>query len=265
MLIAQLTDTHVVDPTFDEELFVDNNARLAAAVAALGAEVPTPDLVLMTGDLVNNARPAEYELLAQLIAPLAVPVLAIPGNHDERNQFRSTFPDLPWADAQHASWVVDVEGLRVIGLDTTIPGDVGAEFDDARASWLAEALSGGPNRRVLAVHHPPFKSGIEWMDEAGFIGLDRLSALLAEHPVERVLCGHMHRPMQSTIAGIPAIVGISTVHHVDLDLAPEAPVSLVVDPSGYMLHAVTPQGWVTHTRYTEPASERIHPNWANQP
>lgn len=269
LLVAQLTDTHVVDPALDphtnEELFVDNNAQLALAVGRINAESPAMTAVLATGDLTNWALPVEYEALTQLLRPLRAPVLPLAGNHDERDPVRAAFPDLPWVEADHASWVVDVGGadhsvrrtpaVRIVGLDSTRRGEPGGEFDTAREDWLRSVLASPPTHRgptIVAMHHPPFASGIAWMDAAGFVGLDRLEAVLLDHPVERIVCGHLHRPMLSTIAGIPAQVGPATVHHVDLDLAPDAGVSLVTDPTGYQILRITDHGIVTHTRYLSP-------------
>ncbi len=261
MLLGQITDTHVIDPDADYERYVDNNALLSRAIAAANEERPSLDAVLMTGDLVNTGHPREYELLAELVAEIDRPVLALPGNHDTRDGVRATFPDLPWADADHASWVTDVGDVTIVGLDSTIPGLPGAEIDDERATWLEAALAGAGDRVVLALHHPPFASGIQWMDRSGFIGLDRLVDVLHRHPVERILCGHLHRSMQSAVAGVPTVVAPSTVQHVDLDLADDAPVSLILDPVGYAIHHVTDNGWVTHTRWFDTGAERIHPSW----
>ena len=109
VLVGQLTDTHVAASGPDgaplDELYVDNNARLVSAVASINAEAPALDVLLGTGDLTNWARPAEYDILAELLAPLVVPFLPLPGNHDDRDLLRATFPDAPWIDAAHASWV----------------------------------------------------------------------------------------------------------------------------------------------------------------
>jgi 3',5'-cyclic-AMP phosphodiesterase len=278
VLIGQLTDTHVValdaDGRSPDELYVDNNERLVTAVASINAERPVLDVLLGTGDLTNWGRPAEYEQLADLTAPLTVPFLPIPGNHDDRDLLRSTFPEVDWVDAPHASWVTtvgrhdDSPVVRIIGLDSTMPGDPGAEFDHEREMWLRSILvdaHDGPT--LLALHHPPFATGIGWMDRSGFVGLERLTAVLAEHPVGRVVCGHFHRPVSSSIAGIPAQVGVSTVQHVDLDLAPDAGVSLIVDAVGYQIHRVAASGIVTHTRYIDTGdgvpSARIIPSWAD--
>ena len=272
MLIAQLTDTHVLDPDAEgnvpEEVYVDNNGRLAAAVASLNAEVPAMAVVVGTGDLTNWGRPGEYARLAELLAPLAVPFLALPGNHDDRALLRATFPSTPWADAEHASWVTTVaegdESVRLVGLDTIDPGAPGAAFDVERETWLRSVLADQHDGvTLLALHHPPFATGVGWMDASGFVGLDRLAAVLAEHPVDKVICGHFHRPVSSTISGIPVQVGLSTVQHVDLDLAPGAGVSLIVDPIGYQIHRVVGPSVVTHTRYIDTGHQRIIPSWAD--
>jgi len=124
VLVAQLTDTHVVaDPSL-HELYIDNNERLRTAAHSLNNESPKPDLVLLTGDLTNTGVNDEYEVLAELLADLTIPTLAIPGNHDTRDGVRAQFPDLDWADGDHASCVVDTDGpdgaIRFIGLDSTL-------------------------------------------------------------------------------------------------------------------------------------------------
>jgi 3',5'-cyclic AMP phosphodiesterase CpdA len=263
LLIAQLTDTHVVAPGSDQDQHVDNNARLAAAVRRINAESPTMTAVVATGDMTNWGHPAEYEMLAALLEPLSAPVLPIPGNHDDRDLMRQTFADVPWADAEHASWVTLIDGLRVVGLDSIIPGQPGAAFDDSREQWLRAVLGSahdGPT--LLALHHPPFPTGIGWMDRSGFVGLERLSAVLGEFPVDRVMCGHMHRPISSTIADIPAHVGISTVQHVELGLGADAPIELILDPVGYQILRVEGSAVVVHTRYIETGEVPFTPPWA---
>ena len=272
MLVAQLTDTHVVaDPSL-HELYIDNNDRLRLAIESLNAEAPSPALVLLTGDLTNTGAGDEYAVLAELIGELELPVLAVPGNHDTRDGIRALFPQLAWADGTHASCVVDLDDtldendgvgpMRFVGLDSTFPGQPGAEFDTEREAWLVEAIAGAPGRVALALHHPPFVTGIEWMDASGFVGLDRLEAVLREHPVERIMSGHIHRAISTTVAGIPTVTCPSTIHHVELDLMPDAPASLIVDPPAYALHQITATAWVTHQRFFATGADRIHPSWA---
>ena len=272
LLIAQLTDTHVVGVGNTHELFVDNNGRLEEAVRSLNAEVPAMSAVLGTGDLTNWGAPDEYAALADLLAPLRAPFLPLPGNHDDRDRLRAAYPEMPWVDADHASWMMtlgepDGSRVRVIGLDSTIPGAPGAEFDDAREQWLRTALvnelvDGTPT--ILALHHPPFLTGIDWMDRSGFHGRERLVAVLAEHPVDRIVCGHFHRPISSSVAGVVAQVGVSTVQHVDLDLAPMATPSVIRDPVGYQILRIHGRDIVGHTRFIDTGQQRIIPAWADE-
>jgi Icc protein len=249
----------------DAELYVDNNARLAEAVESLTKESPQPIAVLFTGDLVNDAGLDEYRALSDLLAPLAVPVLALPGNHDDRTMVRSAFPALEWCAGSHASWVAAVGNVRVIGLDSTRPGKHGGEFDDERAEWLAGVLDEDHHGvTLLAMHHPPFATGIEWMDRDAFVGLDRFMSVVDGSPVDRIVCGHLHRPIASAVGGIPAQVGMSTVQHVALDLETTSRPSLIRDPVGYQIHRVTSTTVVTHARYIATGESAFVPSWADE-
>lgn len=257
-----MTDTHILGP--DETQFVDNNGLLAAAVAAINAERPAPDAVVGTGDLTNWSKPAQFEALAALVAPLAAPFLPLVGNHDGRQAMRDAFPDVPWADAEHASWVTTIEGVTIVGLDSSDPGHHGAAFDDERAVWLDGALAGaGEGPVVLALHHPPFTTGIRWMDAFGFAGLDAFRSIVADnaHRLSRIVCGHIHRHVVTTVAGVTASICPATCHHVDLDLAPDSTPTLIRDPRAYQLHLVTEEGVVTHTRYFDSGEQAFTPDW----
>lgn len=269
VLIGQLTDTHLVDPDGDTELFVDNNGRMRTAVARLNAEDPPVAAVLGTGDLTNDHEPRAYDVLAEIVADLDAPFLPLGGNHDDRPHLRATFPDVGWTDADHLSWDVTVQGVRLVGLDSTRPGAHGGEVDAERIRWLDDRLAerhDGPT--ILALHHPPFESGIWWMDQYGFAGLDALAEVLRARPVDRIVCGHLHRPMVSSFAGIPAIVAMSTVQHVELDLRGRGAgdVAIIRDPVGYQLHRVVVDGdgstIVTHARYLDTGEAPIVPDWA---
>lgn len=267
MLLAQLTDTHILDPEADVERYVDNNERLAMAVARLNAESVRPEAVLATGDLTDHGSEVEMALLADLLAPLEVPVLALPGNHDRRDTFRTTF-DMPWVtDDSHLGWVVDLSELRIIGLDTLRPGSHGGLFDAERELWLRGALAESAGRpTAIAMHHPPFDSGVGWMDSMHLEGRERFVDLVSGHDhVTRIFCGHYHRPLTSTIGGVTTTVGLSTVQHIELDLAPNAAVGVIRDPVGYQLHHFDGVNWVTHNRYIDTGEEPIRPGWAAAP
>ncbi len=263
MLLAQLTDTHILRPDSDEPTLVDHVKRLELAVTSLNAEVPAPDAVLLTGDLTNNHEPGEIETLRACLESLTLPMLAIPGNHDDRAEIAASF-DLPWAADDNLSWVVELDGLHVIGLDTTVPGAHHGDFDRPRHEWLAAALAEtAPNPTVIAMHHPPFASGIRWMDDSRLRNAEAFVETVAgaDH-LTRIFCGHLHRPIVTSVGGVLTSVGPATVHHVMLSLAEDAPIELISDPTGYQLHRFDGTAWVSHIRYIDTDVEPITPAWA---
>ena len=261
MLIAQLSDTHVLGA--NKTQFLDNNAAAEAIIESLNAERPRPGLVLATGDLTNWGLEQEYETLSRIFAELEIPVLPLVGNHDSRDRTKLAFPETPWVEANHASWVVPYDNLTIIGLDSTSPGVHGGVFDDYRAVWLKDQLQRAPTQVLLAMHHPPFRTGVEWMDASGFAGVEKLCDLIGEfsHQITRVLCGHFHRPVTTTVANVTASVCLAGSFHVELDLRRGAPRSLIRDPRGYQLHRLDGESLVTHTRYVQTGETPFEPDW----
>lgn len=254
MLIAQLTDPHVTRPGHRLLGRIDTATMLADAVAAVRALATPPDVVLLTGDLVDAGRPEEYGLLREILAPLTIPVLPVPGNHDERGALAAAFADLPWLprDGGFVQYVVEDWPVRLVAVDTVDPGAVGGRLCAERLAWLDARLSEQPRRpTVLFLHHPPFLSGIARMDAYGFEGMEAFAAVVRRHPqVERALCGHMHRPIQTRWAGALASTAPSTAHQVALDLGDGKAdaLRLVLEPPGFQLHLWRDgAGMVSHT------------------
>lgn len=250
MLIAHLSDLHVRPAGVLYQGVVDSNAMVANAVRHLNALNPRPDLVLLSGDLVDTGTDAEYETLRHLLAPLEIPVRAIPGNHDDRERFRAAFADDGYVPASGPiNYVCDFDTLRVVALDVTVPGLHHGQFDETAAEWLSSALEGQRGRMtLLMMHQPPFEIGVRYLDAYLCLGGAQLAALLRRHPqVERVLCGHVHRHMQMRFGGTLLCTAPSTTTAIALDLRPDAEPQSNVEPPGFLLHHWRPQtGLLTH-------------------
>jgi 3',5'-cyclic-AMP phosphodiesterase len=251
-LIAQLSDPHVVEP--GRLLFgrVDTAAFLARAVQALLRSDPRPDVVVLTGDLVEGGKPAEYAHLRELLAPLPMPVFVIPGNHDDRESLRDAFAGddgyLPSAGKLH--YTVEDYPVRLVALDTLMAGDHRGQVDTAQLGWLDAALAAAPERpTVVMMHHPPFLTGIEHMDRYGLLEPAGLAEVIGRCPqVERILCGHLHRSIDRRFAGTIAGTAPGTAHQMQMNLNPGAPLRLIFEPPGYQLHLWRDgAGLVTHT------------------
>jgi 3',5'-cyclic AMP phosphodiesterase CpdA len=251
MLIAQITDTHIKLPGQLAYGRVDTAAMLAHCVAELCALDPQPDLIVLTGDLVDLGRPEEYEHLRALLAPLRSPLVVVPGNHDERGAFRAAFADHAYLPADgFLQFSIDNadQPVRMLGLDTLVPLEGRGELCAARLAWLDDSLAQAPQRpTVILMHHPPFVTGIAHMDALGLTGREAFAGIVSRHPqVELILCGHLHRNIQARVGGRAAMTGPSTAHQVTLDLRPAAPSTFSMEPPGYLLHQWHGHGFTSH-------------------
>lgn len=264
MIVAQISDTHIVAPAArfrapfhspgsPERVYaeVDTARHLARAVAALNELAPRPDIVVVTGDLVDRGDPAEYEHVRALLAPLAMPVFVIPGNHDAREPLRRAFAGDGYLPAgEFLQYAIDDYPVRLVALDTLVEGAHHGALCAERLGWLDRTLAAAPDRPTLVMmHHPPFPTAIAYMDNYGLENAAALADVLEKHrQVERVLCGHLHRAIDRRFAGTVAGTAPSTAHQIRLNLVPGAPLRFAAEPPGYQLHLWDEEGGlVTHT------------------
>lgn len=254
MLVAQITDPHVlargkifhsprraIPPDAPEGWSrIDTGACLARAIATLNALTPRPDVTVMTGDLVNYGNPDEYEHLREILAAAAMPVYVITGNHDNRENLRAAFLADGYLPREgFLQYVVEGGAMRIVALDTNIPGDHGGELCAERLAWLDRTLAAKPDQPALVLmHHPPFPTAIRHMDKNPFYTADAFAAVIRRHPqVERILCGHMHRTIDHRFAGTIAGTAPGTAHQLLLDITePGLRAHFNFEPPGYQLH-----------------------------
>ena len=172
MWIAQISDPHVRPAGVRYKDTMDTNAALAAAVRQINALEPLPDLVILSGDVVDEGDAAEYDNARAILGDLRAPLMLIPGNHDDRARFRSAFAsNLADSDAVSPSGplhqVRDTAGpVRIVALDVTVPGRHHGQMTDEAADWLERTLAAEPDRpTVLVMHQPPIDSGIPYLDK----------------------------------------------------------------------------------------------------
>jgi 3',5'-cyclic AMP phosphodiesterase CpdA len=257
MLIAQLSDPHIRLPGQKAYRVVATDTFLPPAVAAINAQQPRPDVLIISGDLTDFGRPAEYAHLRSMLEPLRMPYLLLPGNHDDRDELARAFPDHPHLRGPdgHVQYVVDEYAVRIVVLDTVVPGQSHGALCERRLSWLADRLAEQPGRpTVVVMHHPPFDTGIGHMDRIGLLeGAAGLARIVGGHGnVERILCGHLHRSIHRRFAGTIASTCPSPAHQVALDLRADGPSAFVMEPPAFMLHEWRDGGLVSHLAYIGP-------------
>lgn len=245
--VAQISDPHV-GADWDGEDPLPGLRQVVAGVL----ELPNrPDAVLLTGDLTDHGDPDEYATVLELIEPIGAPVHIIPGNHDDRAALRAAF-SLPGAGADPVQWSADLGPLRLVGLDTTVPGSDSGALDAELLRWLDAELARAPDQpTLLAMHHPPIATGVAPWDAIGLPPEDRaaLADVLDRHAqVRRVVTGHVHQAITASIAGRPVLAIPSTYVQArlnfsasEIDLAPG-------EPRGFALHALVGREIVSYVR-----------------
>lgn len=257
MLICQLTDLHVRPPGKASNRVSETNMFTQRAFEAVAAFTPRADVVILSGDLTECGLPTEYTNLRGLIARhLPMPVFAIPGNHDRRENLRRELSDLPGvtADSFYVQYTVDDHPVRLVLLDTVVPGSGHGELRPEQLEWLDRTLAAAPDRPTLiAMHHPPFACGIAHMDRIMLRNAADFAGVIARHrQVERIICGHHHRPITAKLGHAIASICPSVAHQVEMSLDPQAPACFVFEPPAFQLHRWTPtEGLVSHTVYVE--------------
>lgn len=238
-LFAQITDSHL---RADEP---ERVLKLRAGVDRILGLGVAPDAVLVTGDIADDGGSSEYEGAARELARLDVPLVVLPGNHDDRAGMRAAF-GLPGEGEERLQSVSVHGGVRVVACDTLVPGSDGGDLDVA---WIAERLAEDRlTPTVVAMHHPPYLVGIEQMDGMAPPADQRaeLARVLEAAPnVIRVVAGHLHLTTAASVGGVVAV----TASSVNIQLAPDYGTGLVAitdAQAGVMVHMLTREGMTSH-------------------
>ncbi|MDJ0335678.1 phosphodiesterase [Salinibacterium sp. G-O1] len=219
-VIAHISDTHLLSggrPLYGQ---VNTIEHLGLAMAQLERSSAKPQAIVFTGDLADLGEPDAYERLREIVEPAAArmnaQVIWVMGNHDERFEYSRLLFDEE-SDAPQDR-VYDIDGLRIISFDTTVPGYHHGEVTDDQLDWLADVLaSPAKHGTILAIHHPPIPTPM--LEAMGMLELHdqpRLAEVLKGTDVRAILAGHLHYSTHSTFAGIPVSVASATCYTLDL-------------------------------------------------
>jgi 3',5'-cyclic-AMP phosphodiesterase len=243
-LIVQLSDPHIGADWADG----DPVAALAAAVDCVRAMRPQPDAVLVTGDLADHGSDAEYEQVRDLLAPLRASTFSLPGNHDDRGALRRHFR-LPGSGAEPIRYSVDLGPLSLVVLDTTLPGEDPGALDGEQLAWLGSVLDASPEHPTLiAMHHPPLRTGVPAWDAIGLADGSRRSldeVLDGHRQVRGIVAGHLHRTMVGALAGCSVLTVPSTYVQGRLDFGLREP-EVAAEPAGFAVHAALDGQLISH-------------------
>ncbi|MGP5070826.1 phosphodiesterase [Arthrobacter rhombi] len=219
-VLIHLSDTHVRGGGHLLADTLDSIGRLRSLVDRLEASGVRPDALVVTGDLADKGEPDAYATLRSILEPaaerLGTRIIWAAGNHDDRSNLRTELLGEPAGTTplDHVSWL---GGLRLITLDTTVPGSHHGHLEDTQLRWLeAELATPAPDGTILSMHHPPIASVQPLAILVELRGQARLAAVLAGSDVRAILAGHLHYSTFGTFAGIPVSVASASCYTQDL-------------------------------------------------
>ncbi len=254
MIIAQLSDPHISQPDTEFEALYKTADKLNSAINTINRLKYKPTAVVISGDLINCGQKEEYEQLKPLLSALDMPCYLGIGNHDCRETFRECFSHFDYVPkAGFIQYAIDQNDLRMVMLDTNIPGKPQGLLCTDRLDWLDQTLSEKPETpTILFMHHPPFMTGITAMDQMGLLEAENFGKVVQKHDqVIRIFCGHLHRSIQSDFLGKIAQVCPSTSHRVMLALEGDETLATTSEPPELLLHVWEKNKLVTHSAATQ--------------
>jgi 3',5'-cyclic AMP phosphodiesterase CpdA len=243
-VVVQLSDPHIGATWADG----DPVSGLRTAVASIQRMRPAPDALVITGDLADTLADSEYAHVLASLEGIDAPLHALPGNHDDRDRLRRHFgiAGEPGTPVQYA---VHVGALRILMLDSTIPGADPGELDSGRLAWLDDALSADARTpTLLAMHHPPLVTHVPALDALSLAARDRaaLADVVRGYPnVMLIIAGHVHRAISGELAGRRVLSAPSTYIGFEFDLAAEQ-IDDVPTPPGYVVHVLRDGALASH-------------------
>lgn len=251
MLIAQITDLHLMPEGRHWYGLAETNVslRLTQVVEHLNFLDPLPDVVLLTGDAVDDVR--AYAYLKELLAPLKMPYYVVPGNHDGREELRSAFRAASYMPEKgFIQYVVDDYPLRLIGLDSLVEGEHGGELCEKRLDWLENILQDRSKPALLFLHHPVIKVGKKLFDQIMCRPSERLVRLISSSPhILGILSGHYHDLCIGSFAGKVCYVAPSVAPlHVFAHEEDDSPSALRLESPAVTLHRWQEGSLISHVQ-----------------
>lgn len=236
MIIAQISDLHIKGRGTVLAHMPHVAGPLRKALASIHSLPRKPDCIVATGDLVEVGNVDEYKKLRFLLAGSEIPVYLVPGNHDRRRVMRTVFPDHEYlGDSGPIQFAIEGQLTRVLAVDTSEFGHRGGYLDAERLEWLERQLAQAPRTpTILAMHHPPFLTGVAPFDSQYFLGREELGRIVRANPqICRIICGHVHQEFRKPWNGTLAVSAPSTAP--TLVLHPQGR-GIFFEPGGFLLH-----------------------------
>jgi Icc protein len=234
-VIVQMSDLHI-GATWAPP---DPLERFMASVAAIRHLPDRPDAVVISGDVADHGTADEYAVVATGLAALGIPVHVAAGNHDDRAALRGCF-GLPGDGAEPIDYAVQAGPVRVLILDSTIPGADQGDLEPGQLDWLETSLAAAPEQpTVLIMHHPPARTGVASFDAIGLSVPARLALgrIVARHPrVRAIFAGHLHHAIATRLGDSAVLTAPSTYTQITVHPSADELQAAANEPPAFLVH-----------------------------
>lgn len=218
-VVLQISDVHILAAGLLNDA-VDTFDNLARVIAQIDDAGRVPDAVIWSGDLADRGEPHAYERFRAVVEPwvarMGVPSVYLPGNHDARPAFRTHL--LGWeASEEPIDQVIWSDGLRIVALDSTVPGKIHGELRPDQLTWLAAELAApAPLGTLVVLHHPPIPGPSHLLNRITLRDPLPLAGVVRGTDVMMVLAGHSHHSSAGVLGGVPVWVSSATAYQMDV-------------------------------------------------
>ena len=169
------------------------------------------DFILATGDLSEDGSPDSYQWLQEYLGQFKIPVLALPGNHDDPGLLAKTYPTSPVDSievSEHGEW-------QLIRLNSCLAGAPAGRIKESDLAGLQQVLAHNVSRpRLIALHHQPVPVGSSWIDKHALQEPEGFLQLVDQcEGVKAVVWGHVHQAFELDRNGVALMAGPSTARN----------------------------------------------------
>ena len=204
--LIQITDCHLGSTPGEQLLGLDTDQSLCDVLDMIQA-LESPDMILATGDISNDAGVASYERFVKIVRDFfpGKPIAWLPGNHDDPTNM-DMVKDLPIE--AHTM----VNGWNLIFLDSRIPMEEGGNLEQPELDLLESQLSKRPNTpTIVFLHHQPVPVGSKWVDQYVVKNADAFFSIVDKFDnVRAISWGHVHQEFNSFRNGVALMATPST-------------------------------------------------------
>ena len=208
LLIAQVTDIHLLASVKEELLGLSTEKSFEAIVESLKERSPQPDLLLLTGDLSQDESVESYQRLQEKLKPLSIPSYWLPGNHDKPQVMQEILQETPISSDK----AFQAGGWQFLLLDSTVAGEVHGYLSPKTLSWLESQLEKAQHcPTIISLHHPPLSVNSDWIDRTKLQNAEELFSIIDRYPqVRLVVFGHVHQEFDRWHRGVGYVASPST-------------------------------------------------------